>query len=103
MILSAILKLVKFLNRRETEGDFRVKDLFGDKIQSYKSRFKKVNPMVLKYGELEGLTCKTCTHLKRRCHGAGVFIKCELRGITHGAGTDHLANWEACRQYKEKY
>ena len=76
-------------------------DFFGKEIRIYTSRFKKVNPMVIKYGHLEGKTCKNCVHLQYRCHGARTYSKCGLRGITRGPGTDHLVNWEACKQFKE--
>jgi hypothetical protein len=72
---------------------------FSSPIKKITSKFKKVNPMVLKYGELGGVTCKNCKHLERHCGGNKIYPKCRLRGISHGAGTDHLVNWEACKKY----
>lgn len=78
-----------------------MKDLLGeDYIElRYTSKFKKVNPMVIKYGQLDGETCKTCNYLTYRGTTDKVFPKCKLRGITSGAGTDHLVNWEACNKF----
>lgn len=76
-------------------------DLFGNEIESYTSKFKRVNPMVLKHGQLQGKRCKDCVYLEYRCHGSKFFTKCTLRGITHGPGTDHLVNWEACNQFRD--
>lgn len=59
-----------------------------------------VNPMVAQHGAgPEGATCGGCSHLfgieySRR------YWKCELRGLTHGPGTDMRKRWPACAKYE---
>jgi hypothetical protein len=59
------------------------------------------NPMVRMFGPLEGKTCKTCKKLFAR-RMSKTWYKCEIRGDTHGPGTDHRVNWNACKQYEEE-
>lgn len=75
---------------------------FQTPIPQLKSRFKKVNPMVIKYGPKAGRTCKTCKHIFVGGSGSRGYYKCRLRGNTSGPGTDHLLNWEACGQFKSE-
>jgi hypothetical protein len=64
---------------------------------------KIANPMARKYGlGPEGKQCKTCAHLVCIRPGQNRYYKCEMRGITHGPGTDHRVGWEACVMYREK-
>lgn len=75
---------------------------FQGPIPEYKSRLKFVNPMVIKYGEgPKDKRCKDCDLSVWVRPGQNIYIKCKLRGITHGAGTDHRANWETCSQFKK--
>ncbi len=61
-----------------------------------------VNPCIDAYGKgPEGTCCRTCVHLLRLEYHNKVYIKCELRKITHGAGSDHRAKWDACKRYQE--
>ena len=60
------------------------------------------NPMVVQFGKgPEEEKCKTCTHLYYRDWGKR-YYKCELRGDTHGPGTDHRVNYHACRMYERE-
>jgi len=46
--------------------------------------------------------CGTCTHRIAIRGGARVYHKCDARGgqrITHGPGTDVLANWPGCTNW----
>lgn len=59
------------------------------------------NPMVRKFGKgKDGLKCGSCTHFVRVDGGSKKYLKCQLRGITRGAGTDHRAKWRACAKYE---
>jgi len=61
------------------------------------------NPMVRTFGaDPQGRKCKDCTHLLRNRYHGTTYIKCELRGITRGAGTDHRVKWDACKKYEER-
>ncbi len=61
------------------------------------------NPMVPHYGPgPEGVTCKHCANIVRVQGGSTMFIKCRMRGITAGSGTDHRLKWKACRFYLEE-
>ncbi len=61
------------------------------------------NPMVVMLGKGPQLTrCKTCAHFLRVPYQGKEYLKCGLRGVTHGAGTDHRANWLACAWYKSE-
>lgn len=64
--------------------------------------FPKVNPMLAFGPGPEGATCRTCVHLvKANVDTArGGYLKCEIRGITGGTGTDHRAKWDACAYYE---
>ena len=58
------------------------------------------NPMVARYGVgPDGATCGDCVHLLREGGYERTYIKCRLRGMTHGHGTDHRAKWPACPWY----
>lgn len=60
-----------------------------------------VNPMVRKAGKgPAGAKCKTCSHLIKVQGNTKDYLKCELRGITKGVGTDHRAKWPACKRYE---
>jgi hypothetical protein len=59
------------------------------------------NPMIKVYGVgPNGAKCKTCKHLTSIRPGQNKYYKCSLRGITHGPGTDHRVNWNACGKYQ---
>ena len=61
---------------------------------------RRVNPCVQVYGPgPEGVTCKTCRRLYRR-HFDKMYIKCELRTCTRGAGSDHRVGYPACAKYE---
>jgi hypothetical protein len=66
------------------------------------TRDKAVNPCVAWYGahNIPGVICKNCSHLER-VHKGKVYIKCDLRAFSNGAGTDHKATWPACAKYVE--
>jgi len=56
--------------------------------------------MVARYGVgPDGATCGDCVHLLREGGYERTYIKCRLRGMTHGHGTDHRAKWPACPWY----
>lgn len=60
------------------------------------------NPCVALYGRrAEGGYCGNCLHLFRERHHDKTYLKCDLRKLTHGAGSDHRAKWEACAKYIE--
>jgi hypothetical protein len=87
---------------REVKKDLLGVDFdFGAPIPTLKSRLKKVNPMVVKYGPGPvSRRCKHCFYLDKFSPGARSFWKCEARGITRSSATDHRANWETCSIYK---
>jgi hypothetical protein len=63
-------------------------------------RWRSGNPLVRTLGlGPEGATCKGCCHLLRLDYHDGRYIKCELRGVTHGTATDHRVKWPACARY----
>lgn len=63
---------------------------------------KTTNPLLGVFGKLEGdRKCKECIHLYRK-HYSKVYIKCGLRPDTNGPGTDHRANWPACKKFVPK-
>ena len=60
------------------------------------------NPCVKLYGPgPENTLCKQCKLLFAHKMSKKYF-KCELRGFTHGPGTDHRANWPACARFIKK-
>ena len=57
------------------------------------------NPMVRVFGSgPEGAVCRDCRWLISFAYSRN-YYKCELRGMTHGAGTDHRVRWPACGQF----
>lgn len=61
---------------------------------------ERLNPCVRVFGAgPEGATCKSCEHLLRWDYHNKRYLKCGLRRNTHGAATDHKANWAACARY----
>lgn len=73
------------------------------KILRHRSpRLADPNPCVRVYGPgPAGATCATCAGL---VHGGArdEWLKCTLRGVTHGERTDHRAGWPACGRYRAK-
>lgn len=63
---------------------------------------KGENPMLV-YGRTEGETCRNCSHLRQDWHNGKTYLKCDLRKLTRGAGSDHRAHWPACRKFESKY
>ena len=67
----------------------------------YKSRLKKINPMVKLFGlDPYNRRCKHCVHLQGHKQSASWF-KCNLRRKSSSVATDHYANWEACLKFEE--
>lgn len=65
-------------------------------------RDRKTNPLLAVYGPgPEDATCRSCVHLYALPGYAGHYLKCDLRKLTHGAGSDHRAGWPACGRYEE--
>ena len=57
------------------------------------------NPCVKLYGfGPDGAKCKGCVLLFAHWT-ARKFYKCKLRNFTHGPGSDHRANWPACKRF----
>ena len=62
--------------------------------------FMEPNPMVRLHGlGPEGVTCKHCAYIRAN-QQASTYYKCTLRGVTHGAGTDHRLKWKACAKFR---
>lgn len=61
-----------------------------------------VNPCVNLFGAgPAGRLCKDCSHFfEARADKA--YLKCEMRKLTHGAGSDHRARWSACAKFEER-
>ncbi len=58
------------------------------------------NPCVTKYGpDWEQRTCKSCAHLIRDYYHGKMYLKCGMRPLTRGAGSDHRASWPACARF----
>lgn len=49
----------------------------------------------------KGKLCRTCAYLSRNKRDSRTYLKCSLRIITNGPGTDHRAGWLACAKYEE--
>lgn len=76
--------------------------LCDDWLESHPAPKGKQNPMLRRYGAgPDGKKCKTCRHLYCK-EFAGRYYKCDLRGDTNGAGTDHRVNWPACGRHEEE-
>jgi hypothetical protein len=62
----------------------------------------RVNPCVRLHGlDPQARKCKDCALLL--CNRMSKnYYKCELRGVTHGAATDHKVNWPACAKFEER-
>lgn len=64
-------------------------------------RWASGNPMLAALGAgPDGAQCGSCVHLLRLPYHGKTYIKCRLRGITHGTGTDHRVRWPACAKYE---
>jgi hypothetical protein len=56
------------------------------------------NPMIRLFGETQGKKCKECLYLCYR-EFAKRYYKCQLRGCSGSATTDHRVNWPACGRF----
>lgn len=61
------------------------------------------NPMAQKWGRKTGKKCKDCVFLLLRKPGSRNVYKCEIRGVSNSAVTDHRLNWDACGRYQDKF
>lgn len=67
------------------------------------SAHKRGNPMLAVYGTgPEGTQCKDCEHFHWIKYHDGVYLKCDLRNMTHGAGSDHKARWHSCGKFEAR-
>lgn len=65
-------------------------------------RLGEKNPCVELHGPgPDGAKCKACAHLFRH-EKSRVYLKCDLREFTMGAGSDHKAGWPACSKFSQK-
>lgn len=59
------------------------------------------NPCLVQYGPGPAETwCRSCAHFLRVRYHDATYRKCDLRKLTHGAGSDHKASWPACGRYE---
>ncbi len=57
---------------------------------------KELNPMVRAIGPSRGHTCKLCRYLLAIEGNTRRYYKCQLRGVSNSAATDHRQSWNAC-------
>lgn len=58
------------------------------------------NPLVTRYGPgPDGALCRECSHFLRLHYHDRNYSKCDLRKLTHGAGSDHRSRWPACAKF----
>jgi hypothetical protein len=79
--------------------EYTYENIFGDTVTV---STKEQNPMLRAYGV--GPTdkrCKECVFFIRKQLG-GTYFKCQFRGNTNGAATDHRANWPTCKRFIER-
>jgi len=70
-------------------------------INNIPKAHKHLNPCVRALGPgPEGATCKNCAKLIRVLYRDKVYVKCQMRAVTHGPGTDHRVNWPACKKWE---
>ena len=62
------------------------------------------NPMIVRHGRgPKGETCRTCRHmLATSVRTNRTYWKCEWRGVSRCAATDHRLKWAACRLYEDE-
>ena len=58
----------------------------------------KKNPMLVFGAGPEGRRCRDCAYFFRHSR----YFKCKQRTFTFGPGTDHRANWTACKYFEER-
>ncbi len=69
----------------------------SEHIAKNKEKPKPVNPMIAFHGKAEGFfSCRECEWITRENYGKKTYYKCDKRGYSRGAGTDHRMNWDAC-------
>ena len=60
------------------------------------------NPLIAQYGPgPEGRMCRECVHFLRVHYHDKNYMKCDLRKLTHGAGSDHRSRWPTCGHFVE--
>jgi hypothetical protein len=61
-----------------------------------------LNPCIKAYGPgPAGVVCRDCAHFFAH-QRAKKYFKCDLRGFTHGPGTDHKALWPTCGKFEKR-
>ena len=78
------------------------KDWHGNPI-IVPEKLSSPNPLVVLFGVgPQGKKCSECQHFLRLRYHDYTYRKCEVRGITHGKGTDHKASFDACKKFEER-
>ena len=94
--------LFDFEDQPSDETSKPLKDWSGNEMPVCKP-IESDNPMVRAHDRgPEGKKCKDCAFLIRYKYRSKTYLKCEKRGITHGAGTDHKAKFEACKKFEQE-
>ena len=78
---------------------FKALDEWAQQYRDSEAAKDDQNPMIRKFGKTIGAKCKDCNHLNRVQHNTKIYLKCQIRGITRGVGTDHRAKWNACGKF----
>lgn len=74
----------------------------GESRASRVRRASDPNPLIAVDGPGPSETvCGTCRHFVRIYTYRKTFGKCQRRGVTHGAATDHYVTWPACGRYQK--
>lgn len=63
---------------------------------------EKLALMHKEYGEMPGVSCKTCPHLDAYCNAdcTRIWHKCHMFGVTNGPGTDWRVGGTACGAFQ---
>ena len=81
------------------QDHFKALDEWAQQYRDSEAAKDDQNPMIRKFGKTIGGKCKDCSYLVRVQHNTKHYLKCKIRGITKGAGTDHRAKWNACGKF----
>lgn len=60
---------------------------------------ERIQKMWRSFGRDNNATCGNCQHFQDFRYHNKHYFKCDLYGISHGAGTDWRKSWNACGKF----
>jgi REP element-mobilizing transposase RayT len=71
----------------------------AEEIKEMEALPDRIKKMWRTHGKREDATCGNCQKLRAFDYYNKRYYKCDLYGVSHGAGTDWRKRWTACGRF----